>query len=476
MKVLVNYSFVLILIFSIGCTKDITEFNDNVKSPTTVPASSLFANSIKELVDYVASPNVNVNTFRLWTQHWTQTTYVDESNYELTERNVNGEVMQRMYARVLRDVKEARGFVDADEVLTAEVKSAQLACLDVIEAYAYSVLVDVFGDVPYSEALQGVENLSPVYDNDSDIYASIISDLSAAVTALKASTSMGEFAGSDLLYGGSTSSWAMFAASLKLRLAMRMADVSGSNSQSLAESVVSDVFTSNGDHAALMYQTSTPNTNPLWEDLVQSGRTDYIASNTLGDIMNATNDPRRAMYFRNNGGSDSIVGNPHGAGGAYPDFSQPGDALEDPTHPGVLLSYAEVEFHLADAANRGWTTPSTADVHYGNAVSASIIQWGGVQADADAFLLEPAVAWSAANADELIGTQKWVAMYDQGLEAWSTWRMYDFPAMNIAAEAGTIPPYRYNYSVDEYSVNGTNVAAANSGNDALTSKVFWDVD
>jgi hypothetical protein len=54
--------------------------------------------------------------------------------------------------------------------------------------------------------------------------------------------------------------------------------------------------------------------------------------------------------------------------------------------------------------------------------------------------------------------------------------MYDYPAMNVAAGAGTVPPFRYNYSVDEYSVNGTNVAAANGSNDALTGKVFWDVN
>ena len=60
------------------------------------------------------------------------------------------------------------------------------------------------------------------------------------------------------------------------------------------------------------------------------------------------------MYFRNLDSTGAIIGNPHGAGGAYPDHSQPGNMLEDPTHPGVLLSYAEVCFHLADAANRGW--------------------------------------------------------------------------------------------------------------------------
>jgi hypothetical protein len=476
MKRIINLSLVVILLSFGGCQKEIIEFNDNDKPPTAVPANSLFANSIKELTDYVSNINVNVNTFRLWSQHWTQTTYIDESNYELTERNINGEVFDRMYARVLRDVKEARGFVNADGALSAGVKNAQLACLDIIQAYAYSILVDVFGDVPFTEALMGVENLSPAYDDDAAIYASILADLTAAVTTLKSSTSMGDFGSSDILYGGSTGHWAMFAASLKLRLAMRMADVSGSGSQAMVESIVNDVFGSNSDHAVLNYQSASPNTNPIWEDLVQSGRTDFIASNTLADIMNASNDPRRAMYFRNLGAGDSIIGNPHGLGGAYADYSQPGDALEVPTHAGVLLSFAEVQFHLADAANRGWATPGAADVHYGYAVSASIMQWGGTQTDADAFLLEPSVQWSAANAGELIGTQKWVAMYDQSLEAWSTWRMYDYPAMNVAAGAGTVPPFRYNYSVDEYSVNGTNVAAANGSNDALTGKVFWDVN
>ena len=105
---------------------------------------------------------------------------------------------------------------------------------------------------------------------------------------------MGDFAGSDLIYAGSTSHWTMLANSLKLRMGMRMADVAGSGSQAMVEAAASGVFASNADHAYIMYQSSMPNTNPLWEDLVQSGRTDFVASNTLGDVMNSSNDPRRA--------------------------------------------------------------------------------------------------------------------------------------------------------------------------------------
>jgi hypothetical protein len=139
--------------------------------------------------------------------------------------------------------------------------------------------------------------------------------------------------------------------------------------------------------------------------------------------MNNTNDPRRAMFFRNLDSTGSIIGNPHGAG----------NMLEDPTHPGILLSYAEVCFHLADAANRGWNVGGDAATHYGNGVTASILQWGGDQAAAVAYLLEPDVAWDASMADQRIGTQKWIAAFDQGIEAWCTWKMYDHPTMSNAA-------------------------------------------
>ena len=477
MKSIINYSLVLFLLIAVGCTKDIDQFNNNDKSPTTVPANSLFANATVELMDYLASPNVNVNTFRLWSQHWTQSTYTDESNFQLINRNINGEVMERMYARVLRDVKECRGFVTASSVNSVELKNTQLAVLDVLEVCAYSILVDIFNDVPYTEALMGVDNLSPKYDDASTIYSSLATTLDGAITTLSASTDMGDFAGSDLIYSGNTSHWTMLANSLKLRMAMRMADVAGSGSQAMAESAASGVFASNDDHAYILYQSSTPNTNPLWEDLVQSGRTDFLASVTLADIMNATNDPRRSIYFRNLDSTGAITtSGQHGLDGAYADFSQPGNVLEVPTHPGVLLSYAEVCFHLADAANRGWNVGGDAATHYANGVSASMLQWGSDQATADAFLLEADVAWDATMADQRIGTQKWVAMYDQGLEAWCTWKMYDYPVMGIAAQSGTITPMRYNYSVDEYSVNSTNTSAANGGSDLTTDKVFWDVD
>lgn len=478
MKKSLIYAAVLALVIS-SCTKDISSFNDNVKDPVSVPAGTLFANATKELVDYVASPNVNVNTFRLWAQHWTQTTYTDESNFELTERNINGEVWDRMYARVLRDCKDARAIIEADEVILEEERNAQLAMLTVVEAYAYSMLVDIFGDVPYSEALGGIDDLSPAYDDAETIYTDLISKLDASIATLGSGPSSGEFGASDLLYGGSTTSWAAFARSLKLRMAVRMGDKNAGTAKTWAESVSSsDIIDDSSEDALLVYQSSTPNTNPMWEDLVQSGRFDFIAANTLGDVMNTLNDPRRGNYFQNLDSTGAVNGNAFGSGGPYNEFTGPGTMQEDPTFPGVLMSASEVHFLLADAAERGWATPLSAEEHYNMGIRLSITGWGGSDADADAYLAQADVAYGSAAGDwkQKIGTQKWIAMYDRGFEAWSTWRLYDYPAMNVAAEAGTITPTRYNYTVDEYSVNPINVGAANGGNDKVFDKVFWDVN
>lgn len=478
MKKSLIYAAVLALVVS-SCSKDINSFNDNTKDPVAVPAGTLFANATRELVDYVASPNVNVNTFRLWSQHWTQTTYTDESNFELTERNINGEVWDRMYARVLRDCKESRNMIAADEALVEEERNAQLAMITVVEAYAYSMLVDIFGDVPYSEALQGIENLSPAYDDGETVYADIVANLDGAISTLASGPSSGDFGSYDLMYGGSTTSWAAFARSIKLRMAVRYGDKNAGTAKTWAESVTSgDLIDDSSEDALLVYESSTPNTNPMWLDLVQSGRYDFIIANTLGDVMNSLNDPRRGTYFQNLDSTGAATGNPFGAGGPYNDYTQPGANQEDPTWPGVLMSASEVHFLLADAAERGWSTPMSAKEHYNMGIRLSILYWGGSDTDADDYLAQTEVAYGSASGDwkQKIGTQKWIAMYDRGFEAWSTWRLYDYPAMNVAAEAGTITPTRYNYTVDEYSVNATHAGAANGGKDGVFDKVFWDVN
>lgn len=472
MKKFVIYSAAVLLGLS-SCTRDISSLNDNPKLPEEVPPGMLLANAQKELFRYDASPNVNNNTLRLWAQHWTQTTYTDESNYELIERNINGRVYNTIYADVLRDLNEARNFIDGDALISDADKGAQKAIITLMECYSYHVLVDLFNDVPYTNAVGLLDDLAPEYDDAETIYRDLIARIDGATAALDGG-STGAFGGSDMVYGGSEMMWKEFGNSLKLKLALRMADVAASDAQGWAEAAAGGAMSSSSSNATLNFESGVPNTNPLWEDLVQSGRTDFIASQTLADVMNAQNDPRRSVYFRALDSLGNVVGNPHGGGGAYNNYSQPGDMLENPSMPHSIMTYDEVLFLKAEAAARGWNVGGTAQDMYDMALQESVIAWTGSGTTDSTFLA--VTAYDDANWKQSIGTQKWVAMYNRGFEAWSTWRLYDAPTMAVAAEAGTTPPTRYNYSVDEYSVNNANVSAANGGSDNVMDKVFWDVN
>ena len=454
-----------------SCTSDLSSLNVNSKAPEQVPAGALIANSTVSLTDYLTSVNVNLNNFILWSQHWTQTTYTDESNFLYNGRDVNGNTFDAMYATVLRDLSDARKFIEADDKLLASYKENQLAIVEVMEVYTYHVLVDIFGDVPYSEAIG--DDVTPKYDNDAEIYTDLVSRLLAAHSVLGGDNGLGSY---DLIYGGDSDSWKKFAASLALKLAIRAADVNPSAQSVASAAVAAGVFTSSSDNAMLSYTSSPPNTNPLWDDLVQSGRADFCAANTFADVLNGLNDPRRGSYFRNLDSAGGVIGAAYGLASSYANHSQPGDALEDATRAAALMDFTEVEFLLADAAARGWSVGGTAADHYAAAVTSSIEDWGGSATDAAAYLAQTDVAWDATMWKERIGVQKWIAMYTRGNEAWATQRMYDYPAMNVAVEALISTPTRMSYGIDEYSLNGTNVAAARGGNDDQMGKVFWDAN
>ena len=475
MKKLFTAASAALLIAS--CTSDLSSLNENSKAPVQVPAGTLIANATVDLSDYLASVNVNLNNFTLWSQHWTQTTYTDESNYDYNQRDVNGNTFDALYANVLRDLQDAKGLIEADDVLLPQVKANQLAIADLLQVYTYHVLVDIHNDVPYTEALGDVEAdptlITPKYDAASGIYTNLVARILAAHGTLAGDNGLGSF---DLIYGGDANAWKKFAASLALKLAVRAADVDPT-AQTVAETAAgAGVFTSSADNASMSYTSSPPHTNPLWESLVQSGRTDFCASNTIAGIMNGLVDPRRGVYFRNLDSLGDLMGGVYGQNSAYNTHSQPGDAVDAPTLAAHLMSYSEVSFLLADAAQRGWTITGTAAEHYANGVNASMAQWGVSSTDAATYLAQTTVAYDASVWKERIGVQKWLAMYMRGNEAYNTVRTYDYPAMNIADVAQRPVPNRMSYGVDEYSLNATNVAAANGGSDADTDKVFWDVN
>jgi len=460
-----------------ACSDDLSSVNVDTKSPTQVPADVLVSNATKSLVDFMVSTDVNTNIFKMIAQYWTETTYTDEANYNLIERNVNGNLWTILYRDVLKDLKEAKRILAENPQggLSPEQIANQDAMISVLEVYTWHVLVDTFGDIPYTEALD-LENSSPVYDDDDDaIYADLVVRLDEAIS--KFTPGAGTFGAADYLYGGDASGWMKFANSLKLRLAMRYAGVDDAKAASMAnEAITSGVIETQENNAAMQYQASAPNTNPIWEDLVQSGRLDFVAANTLVDIMNNLEDPRRDDYFAENqetyiGGVYAANGNTHSNSTIYSEL------FEDPTLEGVLIDLAEVEFLRAEAAARGYTSES-AEEHYAQGITASIVYWGGTEAEASSYLASSGASYSPAKWQELIGTQKWIALYNRGFEAWSSWRKLEYPVLADAAESGLPVPLRFTYPTSEQSLNGANLEAAQSaiGGDEQQTQVFWDVN
>ncbi|MDJ1479815.1 SusD/RagB family nutrient-binding outer membrane lipoprotein [Cytophagaceae bacterium YF14B1] len=469
--------YIAILAFT-ACTKDFDTINDDPKNAPEVPAATLFSNAERNLVDNVNTPEVNTNVFRLMAQYWAQTTYADESQYNIDTRNIPRNFWNAMYTDVLRNFSEADSLIKADTTfLDPQQKINQLAVNEILTVYSWSVLVNIYGNIPYSQALDYRE-ITPKYDDAATIYADLLTRLDEALTSLD--TDSESFGSADLIYGGNVSKWIKFGNSLKLRLAMTVADVESFSStvKTAVESAAPNVFTSNDDNALLNYLQSPPNTNPVWVQLIQSGRTDYVASNTILNIMKPLADPRLPSYFNPETETGQFLAGTYGNVNSTSGFSLPSDKLTSQTFPGVLLDYSEVEFYLAEAVERGYTVGGTAAEHYNKAVTASITYWGGTSEQATVYLAKPQVNYTTAAGDykQKIGTQKWLALYNRGIEGWTEYRRLDAPTFNEVEEPQGDFPLRFTYSDQERNLNRANYseAAQAIGGDEVTTRIFWD--
>lgn len=470
-KILIYSGLVCILLSS--CKKDLTSLNVDPKNPSTVPSFTLFTYAQKNLASNLASANVNSNIWRLIMQHWTECTYVDESNYDLNSRNIPQNWFHALYRDVLRDLQDSRNLIPSDVTDPVQIKNEQ-AIIDIMKVYTYHYLFTTFGNVPYSEALD-VNNTQPKYDDAKTAYADMMTKLNAALANLAPGASFG---GADIVYGGDPTMWKKFGASLKLKMALMMADYDATAAgAAAAAAVATGVFTSNSDNGNFAFLASPPNTNPVWVDLIQSGRKDFVVTSTIVNQMQANNDPRIPLYFTFNGTGSAYSGGAPGLSNNYATFSKPSAQITDPAHPYTLLSYAEVEFLLAEAVARGFTgVAGTAAGHYASGVTASITSWGGSAGAAATYLAQPGVVYNPANYKQSIGTQKWLDMFDRGHDAWTEWRRLDYPVITAPSTAQTVTPKRYTYPVSEQNLNKTNYNAASAavGGDVVATKLWFD--
>lgn len=467
------------LVLATSCVDTLDDYNIDPKRPLsgTIPGTTLVSSAERSLSRTVVSSSVNLNPFRLYTQYWAETTYFDESIYDIKTRNINGGFWTSIYRDVLRDLQEARTIINAntDPNFDPAQKANQLAAISVLEVYSWATLVDTFGNIPYSESLDFTKP-QPKYDDAATIYADLVTRLNTAIGQFD--TSAEGLGSADLIYGGDVAQFVKFANSLKLRLALTLADADAAKAATMVREAQGKIFTSNSDNAAIAFQSSNPNTNPLFEELVQSGRNDFVGTSVFINRLNTLNDPRVGQYFKLRGGV--YKGGTYGTSNNYASWSAPGAKLEDPTLPGVLLSYAQVQFLQAEAVERGFAVTGTAKSHYDAAVTASIQEWGGTAADATTYLAQPSVSYTSAGSGasykEKIGIQTWIALYGQPVDSYREYRRLDFPALVKPAQALSNIPRRFFYPVVEQNLNAANynAAAAAIGGDNVDTKIFWD--
>lgn len=460
-----------------SCVKDLTSLNEPTKAAGSVPGETLFSNAEKGYADLMTSPNVNLNIFRVLTQQWTETTYTDESNYDINTRNIPQNFWNTMFRNVLKDLDESNRVLSNDPGVEEGTKTNQLAINDILMVDAYAIMVNTFGNVPYSEALD-YNNLKPKYDDAASIYADLLTRLNADLAALD--PAKGSYPDADLIYGGDIDAWKKYANSLKLKLGMMLADVDPAASKTAVESAVAaGVFTSSGDNAVFHYLSAPPNNNPVWADLVQSGRKDWVAANTIMDFMKSVNDPRIPFYFTEDANGD-YNGGPYGLNNNYATYSKPSADLTAIDYPSVLFAYSDVEFLLAEAVERGYTVGGTAEEHYNNAITASMKGYGVADADIATYLAQAEVAYgtAAGTFKEKIGYQKWISLYNRGFDAWTEWRRLDAPTLVAPPDNVTdgVIPVRFTYPVAEQNLNTANYndAASAIGGDKVGTKLFWD--
>lgn len=386
----------------------------------------------------------------------------------------------------------------------------------ILKAYCYMILVDTYGDVPYSEAGKAVTEgiFLPKYDVDATIYDDLLKEVSEATAALNPSQVIPEK--NDLWYGGNIAQWKKFGNSLLLRLAMRYTKTNASKAQQYVAIAVNPanggLMSSVEDNAKIVH--SAAYIHPSGNTYNGTERANYYIAEPFIDLLKNTNDPRlsriavlyefpandlaNAGIINTNpadqigmpmGYNDAtIVNAPNypGKSGAAWKYSQVNREIMgkvDGTY--FFMTSSQTQLLLAEAVQRGWVTGNVEEI-YNAAVKAHMQQMAQYdvkgtisEAEMDTYLLEN--PFDPAKALEQINTQYWVSSFLDGQEAWSNFRRTGYPALtpnpyigDPEVQGGFIRRLRIHNSEITVNTENYNAAMQRIGGDKLNVRIFWD--
>jgi hypothetical protein len=467
--------FFLILLFTgltITSCDDTLDVNTDPNNPaTSTPQLTLPVAEVS--IATVLESDYNILGSML-AHYWTtgptaaQYDFIDKYNIRTTDYD-NSWIF--VYTSVLSDLEFVRRYGIENE------QPNYTAIAQLLQAYMYQIMVDLYDKIPYTDALKGKEgNVTPTFDNGDQVYDNLIVKIDEALALIDTSPNAIRPANDDLIYGGNMESWQKFGNTLKLKIFIRQALARPEVAQAGIEALYDQgaTFIGAGDDARINFSTSVHNENPFWQELNQTTFENLVASTTFLDEIVDTGDPRLEALYDPSDAEGQYVGLDQGVGtqdgGLFDDYAHPSQTfIISRAAPAYLMTGYESLFLQAEAAQRGWSGADDKAL-YDAAVTASFTMWGkstaGFLGDGEVYEYDGQI--------ETIYYQKWLSFNgEQGLEGWMEWRRTGVPALPVSVQGRPLPntfPLRLIWPNTERSAN-PNVPTLTT----VDTPVWWDV-
>lgn len=514
-----RYIKIIALMLAIFSATSCNDFLDNNKSPNLTLSNppNLILPSIEAELGFRMGSDL-LRYGGLWAQQIAAQNGRQTEAYDLfvvVPSDVNGVWRTGFYAGFLKDI---------EEVLAADPASTHphyFGMCKIMKAFGYSILVDFWGDVPFSEAMKGNANVQPKADDDAVIYPQLIALLDAGIADMKQTSGLRAPAADDYFYGGNATRWIRLANSIKLRLYLHLANLPSFNTSAIntfiSNTPAIEFMTAVEDDFQLRTDVLAGRQNPTHQFIVS--RTDDICTSaTIINLMNSKSDPRRATYFTPFPFSPTLLATPPTGTTGYaglangtsnfgltnalsrlhtfvrgavtsttipagPNLAVGGLAYNGQA-PVNILTFAEYNFIRAELALR-YGAPGSAQTFYQEGIKASFLDAGLTTGQAAAYLLTPAGTLTGTPAQQLqeLIEEKYVANFLVTGEPYSDWRRTGFPILSTVpanlnpGNAGVVPrvlPYPQQETDANPNLKALQEARATNLSDPSV-RVFWDV-
>lgn len=348
-------------------------------------------------------------------------------------------------------------------------------------SWVFLQLTNWYGDIPYSD----FGKITPVYDSQETVLTGLLTELKNAENQLDVNQPIA----GDLIYQNNLNKWSKFSKSLRLRIALQIADRKENEAKQIINELYAqrlELIASNDDNAKFTF-TSAPQWNP-WAEIF-STRDDQRISKTIVNKLLALNDPRLPIFAQKTKDTNTAdyVGAANGlsegdaSNQGFDKTSKIGTFFLEDKSPAVFFTYAEILFIFSESAARGWLSVD-AEQFYNQAITASLQQFGITDsAQIHDYLAQSSVQFNASTWYESIGEQKWIAFFGQANDAFTDWRRLGYPQL-VPGPASVLPagqlPRRIFYPNTEQALNGVNYqkAVESQGVDNLQTRLWFDVE